>query len=96
MKRVLIVLLLGFMATGIHAQNKERSITNEGIIPAHFQTNKMQRLEEVTVQPQSPICCFLQNEIEYPEQCAEIYEEGEVVVQFNKASKLQAKESSIS
>ncbi|MBS2098654.1 energy transducer TonB [Carboxylicivirga linearis] len=82
MKKVLIVLLLGFMAMGIHAQTDERSKTDDGMIPAQFQTNKMQWLEEVTAQPTSPICCFLQKEIEYPEQCAEIYEEGEVVVQF--------------
>nr|WP_321453851.1 energy transducer TonB [uncultured Carboxylicivirga sp.] len=75
MKRIMIVLLLGFMAIGIQAQRN-------GIIPAQFQTNKIQTLEEVTVRPQSPICCYLQSEIEYPEVSAEILEEGEVVVQF--------------
>nr|WP_321406436.1 energy transducer TonB [uncultured Carboxylicivirga sp.] len=81
MKKVLSVVAFGIMALGLTAQNNTKSI-NEGDIPARLKTNEIQRLEEVTVLPQSPLCCFMQKEIEYPEQCAIIGEEGQVVVQF--------------
>lgn len=70
------------MAVGIQAQTNERRQTNDGMIPAQFKTDEMQHLEQINVQPQSPICCFLQNTIQYPEECAESFEEGEVAVQF--------------
>lgn len=82
MKKALFMMLLCFVALGLYGQNNERSRKSDVDVQAEFRTDQMQTLPEVSVQPKSSICCFLEKEIQYPELSTEIEEEGEVVVQL--------------
>ncbi len=82
MKKLMIIMFVGFVTVGMYGQNTERSNTTDQTAPAQFKTSEMQKLEEINVVSKSTLCKFMENSIEYPEISAEQYEEGEVVVQF--------------
>ncbi len=75
-------MLVSFVAIGTYSQTTERSEESDKTTPAQFKTAEMQLIEEVNVMSQSPICNFMQNQLEVPEVSATLEQEGEVVVQF--------------
>ena len=77
MKKLLLVLMIGFLSTSLYSQKelKETKVT-----PPHFSGSLIE--EEKPVVEKSPICRYIEKELVYPEEVQDFYPEGVVVVQF--------------
>jgi len=81
MKRVIVILMGCLMAVSLLAQEEQsRQLKETKVEPPRF--NKPMEEEKVEVIKPSPICYYMQEELEYPEVAGGYYNEGIVGVEF--------------
>jgi len=77
MKKLLLVLMIGFLSLSLSAQKELKETKVE---PPHFSESLIE--EEIPVDEKSPICHYIEKELEYPKVTNDYYPEGVVVLQF--------------
>ncbi len=79
MKKMLLLIGMCFLAFGLCAQEEgSYLLSDQHVVPPQFEGESA---KDVNVN-QSPICCYIQNNIDYPEMARENYREGIVGIEF--------------
>ena len=77
MKKLLLVMMVGFLSMSLSAQKELKETKVE---PPHFRGHLVEK--EKPVVEKSPICRYIEEELVYPEEIEGYFPEGVVVVQF--------------
>jgi hypothetical protein len=82
MKRLVWLLMACFLSLGLLAQEEilQRKLAETRVEPPQF-TGEIIMKPQVTVE-KSPICCFIQEKLNYPGKASDFYQEGLVVIEF--------------
>ena len=80
MKKMLFIIGMCIITLGLNAQDQKNLLEDQRVEPPKFKGEKIER-EQVEIK-KSPICCFIENELEYPEFTNVDTPEGIVVIEF--------------
>jgi len=77
MKKLLLIIMVGFLSLSLYAQ---KELKETKVQPPHFRGVIIEK--EKPVVEKSPICRYIEKELVYPQEVKDFFPEGVVVVQF--------------